>query len=195
MNFEIGEMRLTQHFRYFLLVVLIGCFVLTTTACASEEVDIPLEGVIDSDEIFTVEILRSAGMKTSKQYDVTDLPGGIDAWYGFIKGVTGPKDIEARFYSSHQEAIEFGTALAEEVSGDDANVDKETTTWKEGVRNRSRMASGGAADLAAWSGKRKPNYGDFVIFGNMILLCQGDDPQQSVAVCYELIESIRTSGE
>ena len=109
-------------------------FVLTTTACASEEADIPLERVIDSDQIFTVEILRSAGMKTSKQYDVTDLPGGIDAWYGFIKGVTGPKDIEARFYNSHQDAVELGTALAEEVSGDDANVDKETTTWKEGVK-------------------------------------------------------------
>ena len=170
-------------------------FVLSTTVCASEEADIPLERVIDSGQIFTVEILRSAGMKISKQYDVTDLPRGIDAWYGFIKSVTGPKDIEARFYSSHQEAIEFGTALAEEVSGDDANVDKETTTWKEGVKNRSRMASGGAADLAAWSGKRKSNYGDFVIFGNMILLCQGDEPQQSVAVCYELIGSIRTSGE
>ena len=49
--------------------------------------------------------------------------------------------------------------------------------------------------MAAWSGKRKPNYGDFVIFGNMILLCQGDEPQKSVAVCYELIESIRTIGE
>ena len=188
-------MRLIQDFRYFFFVGFMVFCVSVTNACASEEADIPLERVIDSDQIFTVEILRSAGMKTSKQYDVTDLPGGIDAWYGFIKGVTGPKDIEARFYSSHQEAIEFGTALAEEVSGDDANVDKETTTWKEGVKNRSRMASGGAADLAAWSGKRKPNYGDFVIFGNMILLCQGDEPQQSVAICYELIESIRTSDE
>ena len=63
------------------------------------------------------------------------------------------------------------------------------------MRNRSRMASVVAADFAAWSGKRIPIYVDFVIFGNMILLCQGDDPQQSLAVCYELIESIRTSGE
>ena len=188
-------MRLIKHFRYFFFAVLTGFSVLATSVCASEEVDISLERVIDSDQVFTVEILRSAGMKTSKQYDVTDLPGGIDAWYGFIKGATGPKDIEARFYATHQDAVEFGTVLADEVSGDDANVDKETTTWKEGVKNRSRMASGGAADLAAWSGKRKPNYGDFVIFGNMILLCQGDEPQQSVAVCYELIESIRTSGE
>ena len=188
-------MRLIQDFRYFFFVGLMVFSVSVTNACSSEEADIPLERVIDSDQIFTVEILRSAGMKTSKQYDVTDLPGGVDAWYGFIKGVTGPKDIEARFYTSHQDAVEFGTVLADEVSGDDANVDKETTTWKEGVKNRSRMASGGAADLAAWSGKRKPNYGDFVIFGNMILLCQGDEPEQSVAVCYELIESIRNDGK
>ena len=195
MNFEIGEMRLIQDFRYFFVVGFMVFCVSVINACASEEADITLERVIDSDQIFTVEILRSAGMKTSKQYDVTDLPGGVDAWYGFIKGVTGPKDIEARFYPSHQDAVELGAVLAEEVSGDDANVDEETTTWKEGVKNRSRMASGGAADLAAWSGKRKPNYGDFVIFGNMILLCQGDDPQQSIDVCYELIESIKNNGK
>ena len=192
---KLGAMRSIQSLNFFFFAGFIIFTVLVTNACASEDADLPFERVIDNDQIFTVEDLQSAGMKTSKQYDVTDLPGGSDAWYGFIRGITGPKDIEARFYPSHQDAVELGAVLAEEVSGDDANVDEETTTWKEGVKNRSRMASGGAADLAAWSGKRKPNYGDFVIFGNMILLCQGDDPQQSIDVCYELIESIKKNGK
>lgn len=192
---KLGVMRSIQSLKYFFLGGFIISSVLAPIACTTNDSDTPLERVIDTGRIFAVEDLRAAGMKTSKQYDVTDLPGGVDAWYGFIRGTTGPSDIEVRFYDSHQDAVEFGTALADEVSGDDANVDEETTTWKEGVKNRIRMASGGAADLAAWSGQRKPNYGDFVIFENMVLLCQGDEPQQSVIICHELIESIRDKGE
>jgi len=162
----------------------------TLFACDSNQTETTLKQVIDDARTFTVENLRTAGMKTAKQYDVSDLPGGIDAWYGFIKTSSGPMDIEARFYASHSEAISLGTSLAEEVSGEDANVDKETTTWLEGLKDRTRLSSGGTADLAAWSGQRRPNYADFVIFGNIVLLCQGDDSSQSVQVCHELIAAL-----
>ena len=162
----------------------------TLFACDSNQTETTLKQVIDDARTFTVENLRTAGMKTAKQYDVSDLPGGIDAWYGFIKTSSGPMDIEARFYASHSEAISLGTSLAEEVSGEDANVDKETTTWLEGLKDRTRLSSGGTAALAAWSGQRRPNYADFVIFGNIVLLCQGDDSSQSVQVCHELIAAL-----
>ena len=162
----------------------------TLFACDSNQTETTLKQVIDDARTFTVEDLRTTGMKTAKQYDVSDLPGGIDAWYGFIKTSSGPMDIEARFYASHSEAISLGTSLAEEVSGEDANVDKETTTWLEGLKDRTRLSSGGTADLAAWSGQRRPNYADFVIFGNIVLLCQGDDSSQSVQVCHELIAAL-----
>ncbi|NQW21065.1 MAG: hypothetical protein HQ477_10170 [Chloroflexi bacterium] len=55
------------------------------------------------------------------------------------------------------------------------------------------MRSGGSSDLAAWSGHRSPNYADFVIFGNVILLCQGDEPEQSINTCYELINAVSGS--
>ena len=87
-------------------------------------------------------------------------------------------------------AVALGTELADEASGDDALVDEETATWIEGVKDRVRLSSGGTADLAAWSGQRVPNYADFVIFGNMILLCQGDEPQQSLHLCHELIDAL-----
>jgi hypothetical protein len=173
-------------------LVVTSLFLISATlfACDSNQTETTLKQVIDDARTFNVEDLRTAGMKTAKQYDVSDLPGGIDAWYGFIKTSSGPMDIEARFYASHSEAISLGTSLAEEVSGEDANVDKETTTWLEGLKDRTRLSSGGTADLAAWSGQRRPNYADFVIFGNIVLLCQGDDSSQSVQVCHELIAAL-----
>jgi hypothetical protein len=160
------------------------------TACGSGEEDEPLERIIDHAQIFTVANLETAGMKTSKQYDVSDLPGGVDAWYGFIRTDSGPMDIEARFYSSHADAMALGTALADAVSGEDADIEEETTPWTEGYKDRQRMRSGGTADLAAWSGQRGPNYADFIIYGNMVLLCQGDDPEQSIETCHELIAAM-----
>jgi hypothetical protein len=174
-------------------LVSVVALVCTFLACGTGEPDPLLERVVDDARIFTVQELRTAGMKTSKQYDVSDLPAGVDAWYGFIRTDSGPMDIEARFYANHADAVSFGTALAEEVSGVDADVDEETTTWLVGVRDRVRMKSGGTADLAAWSGQRRPNYADFVIFGNIVLLCQGDEPRQSVEVCHELIASLSGS--
>jgi hypothetical protein len=173
-------------------LVLTSLFLIAATlfACASNQTETTLKQVIDDTRTFTVEELRTAGMKTAKQYDVSDLPGGIDAWYGFIKTSSGPMDIEARFYASHSDAVLLGTSLADEVSGENANVDKETTTWLEGLKDRTRLSSGGTADLAAWSGQRRTNYADFVIFGNIVLLCQGDDPSQSVQVCHELIAAL-----
>jgi hypothetical protein len=159
-------------------------------ACGSSEPAAPLERVIDHEQIFIVDDLRTAGMKASKQYNVTDLPGGVDAWYGFVQTESGPMDIEARFYASHADAVSLGTDLAEEVSGDDAIIEEDEMTWAVGYKDRQRMVSGGTADLAAWSGKRGPNYADFVIYGNIVLLCQGDEPDDSVKLCHQLITAL-----
>ena len=163
---------------------------MAVVACGSSEPAAPLERVVETDDVFVIGDLEAAGMKASKQYDVTDLPFGEDAWYGFIRTEAGPLDIEARFYASHFDAVEFGTEYAANVSGDDADIEEDTTIWPEGYKNRQRMRSGGTADLAAWSGQRGPNYGDFVIYGNMVLLCQGDTPDDSISTCYELIDAV-----
>ncbi len=176
-----------QNVRLLAFVILTA---VTLVACGSSEGDAPLERVIDDERVFSVDDLRAAGMKAAKQYDVSDLPGGVDAWYGFVGSASGPKDVEVRFYASHADAVALGTELADEASGDDALVDEETATWVVGVKDRIRLSSGGTADLAAWSGQRVPNYADFVIFANMILLCQGDEPQQSLDLCHELIAAL-----
>ena len=176
--------------RVLLLVVIGSVLTLMLAVCGSSEPIALFERVVDESRVFTVSDLTAAGMKASKQYEVDDLPGGIDAWYGFIQSETGPLDIEVRFYASHIDAAELGSALAEAVSGDDADIEEDTTPWPEGYKDRQRMRSGGSADLAAWSGQRGPNYADFVVYGNMILLCQGDEPEQSINTCYELINAV-----
>ena len=167
---------------------------IAVAACGNSEPAAPLERIVEVERTFTIDDLTTAGMKASKQYDVDGLPGGVDAWYGFIRAESGPLDIEARFYASHADAISLGAEYASNVSGDDADIDEDTTMWPEGNKDRQRMRSGGSADLAAWSGQRGPNYADFVVYGNMILLCQGDEPEQSIETCYELINAVVGDG-
>ncbi|MCZ6538424.1 MAG: hypothetical protein O6922_01185, partial [Chloroflexi bacterium] len=93
------------------LAALITIVAITSVACGSGEPDAPPERVIDDVRVFTVDDLRAVGMKASKQYDVSELPGGVDAWYGFIRDGTGPKDVEVRFYASHADAVALGTEL------------------------------------------------------------------------------------
>ena len=130
--------------RVLFCVSIASVLTLVLAVCGSSDPVVTLQRVVDESRVFTVSDLRAAGMKASKQYQVDDLPGGIDAWYGFIQSETGPLDIEVRFYASHIDAAELGTALAEAVSGDDADIDEDTTPWTEGYKDRQRMRSGGS---------------------------------------------------
>ncbi|MBM01094.1 MAG: hypothetical protein CL762_00005, partial [Chloroflexi bacterium] len=57
-----------------------------------------------------------------------------------------------------------GTFYAEEATGEDAIIKKSDATWKEGIKDR--MTSG-----AFGNKKNTPKYLDYVILGNMIVLC------------------------
>ena len=113
-----------------------------------------------------------AGLKQSKKYDVTDLPGAVAAYYGFWKAPGDDSaDFELRFYPSHQIAVDQGTALPEEVTGRDAAVTADDSTWKEGVRDRrtSGFTEGGGGGNLGFK------HADFAIYGNVVMLCQGRD--------------------
>ena len=129
------------------------------------------------------------------EYDITDLPGAVDAWFGFFK-VDGqnPIDYEARFYNSHDDAVAFGVLMAEEASGEDALLDKETTSWSVGLNDRKKLASGGTADLAAWSGTLQTKYGEYVVLGNMVLLCEGTNSEEALLRCNALLANVVGGG-
>lgn len=61
--------------------------------------------------IYTIDDLVAVGYKKNKQFEVDQVSGANDIWYGFFQ----QKDIEIRFYDSHAAAVELGVELAEEV--------------------------------------------------------------------------------
>lgn len=139
------------------------------------------------DRTYSIDDFKTIGYKTSKQYDVSELTGAQDAWFGFWKadGKT-PVEYELRFYVSHEEAISYGQALAEEVTGEDALID-ESASWKEGLRDR--RAAGGAQ--TTW-GTVYPRYGDFAIYANIVMLCEGLDSAQSLERCSSMVDVLAT---
>ena len=165
-------------------------------ACGAGEGAAPeapgFEKVMASEQVYAIEDFLAAGFKKSKRYDVEGLPAGVDAWYGFWRpGGKEPVDYELRFYASHEDAVEYGTALAEEVTGDDAVLSSELMTWAEGSNERRTIiGGGGTGGDAAFSGAAA-RYADFAVFGNVVLLCEGTDSAHSLERCEALVEVLR----
>ena len=113
-------------------------------------------------DTFTTDSFIKAGWKKSKQYDTETVPNATEIWYGFYNR----KDIEIRFYDSHQEAIEFGIPAAE------ASI--------EGAVKRSK-----GGKLLDFSGGSFSGYADYLIAGNAILLCEMD-----ITACELLMENV-----
>ena len=65
-------------------------------------------------------------------------------------------------------------------------------TWKEGANDRLRIIGGGSG-AEAFSGEAA-RYGDFVILGNVVLLCEGVDSVQTLDRCSALIEAVQNPG-
>lgn len=173
-----------------LLFVLLG--VVACGADAEEDQKLKFQKVSASDHVYAIEDFLAAGFKKSKQYDVAELPAGVAAWQGYW----GPdpysrKQYELRFYGSHGDAVEHGPALAEEVTGEDAEAYRKNPTWKEGAKDRWQSAIGatGAIHGPMPSGP-SPKYGDYVIFGNVLMLCEGADSGQGLERCEALLDAL-----
>ncbi|MBN4064473.1 hypothetical protein JYU04_01905, partial [Dehalococcoides mccartyi] len=111
------------------------------------------------DQTFTPESFIAAGWKKSKQYDTETVPESTEIWYGFFQ----QKDIEIRFYTSHDAAIEFGVSAA-----------------KGSIDDAVKRSRGG--NLLDVSGGSFTGYAEYLIAGNAILLCEFDREK-----CDELI--------
>ena len=125
-----------------------------------------LQQVTPSERLFTHDDVDATGFKTSKEYDVEGI----------------------RFYPSHDVAVESGTAFAEEATGDDAILDKDEASWKEGIKDRRYFFAGPIGTHG--SGGVKAKYGGYVIYGNMIMLCEGANATHSLDRCGSLLEEM-----
>ena len=147
-------------------LVLAALFVLHVVGCGSVsgegegDADIPgassadrgdeIEGkwlITQPDRVYSVEDFLAVGWKKSDQLETETLTNAIDAWYGFYK----QKDIELRFYDTHEAAIAHGVGPAQET------IKKDT--------------GGRIGAHTVWT----PNialYGAYAVTGNVVMMCE-----------------------
>ena len=148
--------------------------------------------VTPSERSFTIEEFSPLGFKISKEYDVEGLTAATGAWFGFWRPEgSDAKEFEIRFYSSHDDAVQHGTAFAEEASGENAILEPEDATWNEGVKDRRYFFAGLLGTHG--SGSVQPKYGGYAIYGNMVLLCEGANAVHSLERCSALISALLSS--
>ncbi|MBT3555025.1 MAG: hypothetical protein HN926_09310 [Chloroflexi bacterium] len=117
------------------------------------------DAIVLTDQFFSTDSFIAAGWKKSKEYDTATVPESTEIWYGFFQ----QKDIEIRFYASHEAAIEHGVPAAE------GSI--------EGAVKRSK-----GGNLLDVSGGSFTGYSDFLVAGNAVLLCEFDRTKCDVLV-------------
>jgi len=168
--------------------------VFTAVACGADtEADagaaqqVEFQKVTASERVYAIDDFVAFGFKKRRQYDVTELPGGVDAWMGYWG--TDPYDrqqYELRFYASHGDATVLGPDLAREGAGEEAEAHRKNPTWKEGHKDRWQNVFVGENQFEG----RWPHYGDYAILGNVIMLCEGADPAQGLERCEALANAL-----
>ena len=167
--------------------VVVAIFVaMAAGACGSDSAsnggEVGVVRVMDNDRIYVIDDLKNApGVKGFKDYDVEELPGALEAW----KVIYNKLDYEARFYPTHEDAVAQGVLYADSITGDDAVVIGDEVLWEEGEKDRKKCsrASGTPHSGCSYSGR----YLEYVIRGNMILFCEGDESQEAFINCENLL--------
>lgn len=139
--------------------------------------------VIEARTTLSSDDLLALGLKQGKTYDVETLAGATAAGIFFWRVAGTAVEYELRFYGSHADAVELGTAPAEEGSGVDAILDVDVADYKEGIRDRRTIFDFRAAP--------KPKYGAYGIYGNVVALCQGRDDEEAWTRCRALFDELR----
>ena len=129
--------------------------------------------------------------KLSNSYDVDGLAGADTAIYGFF----GPdpydrREFEARLYPDHETALTLGADFANEATGPDAEITSATQRWVEGL-NQRRSCSANTRGSHHSGRCISAKYGDYVIAGNLVLLCQGRDSATALQNCEALYAALQ----
>ena len=179
--------------RLLILLLAVAALSIAAVACGSDsgegvgsELDGPIAKIDSTDRIYTADDIKNTPFfKTDDDYDVEGLEAAVAAVYGFYG--TDPykrKEYEARFYPDHATAMVQGVDFADEATGAEAVLLKDIQRWDEGISDRRQCAGNGGHH----SGKcDNPKYFDYVVVGNMILMCQGKDTAEAHLACSELM--------
>lgn len=174
-------------YKYILVIISFSLFFLSCSESSSNNKKV-LEVVTNSQNIFSIDDFYNLGFKKYREYDVADLNGATDAVFGFWgPDVSSRKEYELRIYNSHSEAINLGEKLAEEATGNDAVLKSSRSSWKEGIKDRRTI--GGPGGGGGGRSGTFPKYGNYSIFGNVIMLCEGAE-EIALQVCWDLIDQL-----
>ena len=99
--------------------------------------------IFHAEKTFSTDSFIAAGWKKSKKYDTSTVPESTEIWYGFFN----QKDIEIRFYESHESALAHGVPLAQE------------SLQKDGAR------IGGVNTV-------RTGYSAYAVVGNVVMMCE-----------------------
>ena len=135
--------------------------------------------ITPSGRVYSAEDLRAAGLKVAREYDVSGLPESVAAVHGFLD----QREYEARFYRSHEDALAHGQPAAAIVTGKNALVLGGNIPWEEGATDRRMCVGAINANCVA-------KYGDFAVFGNLVLLCEGRDSDTALETCQALLSKL-----
>ena len=127
------------------------------------------------DHIFSLEHLLPTGWKSSKTFDPEAVdengnlytPGATEIYYGFRQR----KDIEVRFYKSHEDALNLGASIASEATKNLAETG--------GAQSVTTLADAG---VGVRGGTKYAAYG---IIGNLVVLCE-----LSVETCQSFADAL-----
>ena len=150
----------------------------------------PIAKIDDTDRIYTADDIKNAtNFKLDDDYDIEGLEDAVAAIYGFYGSDPYARlEYEVRFYADHATAMSAGVNFADEVTGADAVILKDIQRWDEGLSDRRQCAGNGGHH----SGKcDNPKYFDYVVVGNMIMLCQGKDTLASHQACADLMSVVQ----
>ena len=152
-------------------------------------IDIDAEGMVahieDTERKYRIADLESVGFKKSKTYDVKNLPEASSAHYGFY-GIDSYNrlEYEVRFYFSNESAKSAGVEFANQATGAGAELYEDDQTWTEGLTERRRCDSSGGHHVGRCG---FPKYFDYVVAGNMVLMCEGKETLESLRACADLL--------
>ena len=132
-------------------------------------------------EFLNIENFKDKGFKSLREYkSVEELPPLVSAYHGIYKKM----DYELRFYNDHQQALESGTIDAKLVTGKESIVTGDVP-WEDGEKDRRRCSRPPGQPHSGCNYTSK--YGDFVIYENVIVMCEGKDIIESRNTCSNLL--------
>tara|TARA_B100000902_G_scaffold397903_1_gene463038 strand:- start:2870 stop:3445 length:576 start_codon:yes stop_codon:yes gene_type:complete len=174
-----GKVKLIVFFQ----IIFIFIFSCSSGSADSEDdlIEQAFPKITENNYVLSIQDFKDVGFKALREYkSVNELPPLKSAFHGIYKKM----DYELRFYIDHIDASEYGFKDADIVTGKESIVTGDVP-WEDGEKDRRRCSRPPGQPHSGCNYTSK--YGDYVIFGNVIVMCEGKDILESRNTCSNLL--------